>query len=652
MSLILKRGNDNDANLRLAEQSVLGAALMQPNVIPEITAHVNTGSFQNPRHILIWEAITAQHDEGLPVDALTITARLLDEGNLKKVGGGNYLHDLVAGVPTAANGGYYARKVADAAKRREMEAAAIRLGQLAKDGKHRDLTEVLALSRDTLDAIGTTGDGWADPIPLIDAANLPAFPTSALPTWVGDMADGVAEATQTPADLAGAMALAALSTAVQGKIKVQVKSGWVEQCNLFVCVALNPGNRKTGVFDAMVRYPLLEVERDLAEELKPRIIESRTEADILTRAAEAARIHAAKNASDPDAVNEAKRAALEAEQFEVPHEPKLFADDVTPEIVKTLMARHGGAMAVLSDEGGLFQTIAGRYSGVPDLDVFLKGHSGGMIRVERKSSASEHIDSAALTIGLSPQPAVLRDAAGMPGFEERGLLARFLFAMPESRVGSRKHNPDPVPGKVEREYARRIAALVHSAHMTSEATVIELTPAARDRVMELERDREPRLAPGGEWESILAWANKWTGQIVRIAGLLHIAEHGFVGRYDPIEADTIDAATMIGYYYADHARAVWDYMGASTETGPAKMLLEWLARNAKPGMSSTDIHRGVRGRTVLKSAAEVRGALDLLEDHGWARRRLAPTTSRKGGRPPAPRYDFHPQLNAGTGGLA
>lgn len=649
MSPFNKRGDD--ANLRLAEQSVLGAALLRSALIPELAAHVNAESFQNPRHLLIWEAICAQHDEGLPVDAVTIAARLAEEGTLRKVGGGPYLHDLLAAVPSPDNGPYYAKKVADAAKRRAIKVAAAQINQLG-DKTGETVADVLARSRAVLDAIGTSSDGWPDPIPLSDNANLPAFPTSALPTWLGDMADGVAEATQTPTDLAGAMALAALSTAVQGKIKVQVKPGWTEQCNLFVCVALDPGNRKTGVFDAMVRYPLLAVERDLAEDLKPKIIESRTEADILNRAAEAARIHASKHAGDPDAVNEAKRAALEAEQFEVPHEPKLFADDVTPEIVKTLMARHGGAMAVLSDEGGLFQTIAGRYSGVPDLDVFLKGHSGGMIRVERKSSASEHIDSAALTIGLSPQPAVLRDAATMPGFEERGLLARFLFAMPASRVGSRKHNPDPVSGKVEREYAQRIAAMVHAGFMTKEPMTVELTPAARNRVMELERDREPRLAPGGEWESILAWANKWTGQIVRIAGLLHIAEHGFVGRYEPIEADTIDAATAIGYYYADHARAVWDYMGTSTEAGPAQVLLEWLSRNAKPGMTTTDIHRGVRGRRVLKSAAEVRGALDLLEDHGWARRRPAAATARKGGRPPAARYDFHPQLKAGTGGSA
>jgi len=645
--MIRRKMSEAEAALFEAEQSALGAALLNKQARLDVTGHITSAAdFHDVRHGTIWEAIRDLADAGEPVDAMTVAARLADTGQLRKVGGGPYLHDLMEAVPVPGNGGYYAKKVAEAARRREFQTAAIEISQYG-NATGESLAAVVERSRAALDGIGRSGD-WPDPIPLTDHTDLPAFPTMVLPEWLERMVTGVAEATQTPPDLAAAMALAALSAAIQGKVFVKVKPGWTEMCVLYLCVALDPGNRKTSVFDAMVRYPIGKVERELAEELRPKIIEAATEAEILRRAADDARTKAAKNAADPDMVNEAKRAALEAEECIVPAEPKLFVDDVTPEIVKTLMARNGGALAVLSDEGGLFQSIAGRYSGIPDLDVFLKGHTGGEIRVERKTSGSERIENAALTIGLSPQPAVLRDAAAMPGFEDRGLLARFLFAMPTSTVGHRKHNPAPVTERVVDEYARRIAALVHAGHATAEPTTVELTSAAQARVVELEADREPRLAPGGEWEPILSWANKWTGAVVRIAALLHLAEHGFKGRYEPIDVDTIDAAALIGHYYADHALAVWAYMGATPEAKPAAELLEWLAANATPGMTIREIYRGVRGRNRLSTSEKLRAALAVLEDHGWARRR--PHPPGKAGRP-SPKFDFHPKTRE-TGGLA
>jgi len=66
-------------------------------------------------------------------------------------------------------------------------------------------------------------------------------------------------------------------------------------------------------------------------------------------------------------------------------------------------------------------------------------------------------------------------------------------------------------------------------------------------------------------------------------------------------------------------------------------------------MTIREIYRGVRGRSRLATAEKLRAALTVLEDHGWVRRR--PHPPGKPGRP-SPKFDFHPQLSAGTGGLA
>jgi replicative DNA helicase len=89
---------------------------------------------------------------------------------------------------------------------------------------------------------------------------------------------------------------------------------------------------------------------------------------------------------------------------------------------------------VSSDEGELFQLLAGRYSGAPNFEIVLKAHTGGKLRVDRRGR-SEIVDSATLVIAMTVQPDVLRGIAENPAFRARGLTARFLYTLPKSLVG-------------------------------------------------------------------------------------------------------------------------------------------------------------------------------------------------------------------------
>jgi replicative DNA helicase len=278
---------------------------------------------------------------------------------------------------------------------------------------------------------GPIEEPWDPPIPLTGRRQLPPFPVEVLPGWVADQVAAVAEFTQTPPDLAGCVALAALSTAAGGKAEVVVRGSWREPVNIFTVVALPPGARKSPVFTAMTE-PLLLAERTLAEKTRPQIVEAELAASTARAVADRAAAAAAKAdaANRAQAMVEASDAAMTARTIDVPVMPTLVADDITPEAAAGLLAEQGGRLAVLSDEGGIFATLAGRYSGVPNLEVFLKGHAGTMLRVHRRGRDPELIDSPALTLGLAVQPEVLHDIAQMPGFRGRGLLARILFSVP------------------------------------------------------------------------------------------------------------------------------------------------------------------------------------------------------------------------------
>src|SRR5689334_12933302 len=104
---------------------------------------------------------------------------------------------------------------------------------------------------------------------------------------------------------------------------------------------------------------------------------------------------------------------LEGELPDVPAYPRLIADDITPEKLGAVMAEQGEKIAIFSDEGGVLTTMGGRYnSGVANLDLLLKAHSGSPYRVDRASREMPiSMKKPALTIALAVQPQVLREAA-------------------------------------------------------------------------------------------------------------------------------------------------------------------------------------------------------------------------------------------------
>ncbi|MCN0152583.1 DUF3987 domain-containing protein [Salinispora arenicola] len=625
-----------------AEQAVIGAALLAPSVVADLAATLTPADFYRPAHARLWETLCHLHSDGQPIDPIAVAAHLTDTGNLGTVGGAPYLHTLIATVPTAANAAHYARIVAEHARRRQVADLGTYLTENAESSN--DVAGLVATGRAMLDQ-ASEGTQWPPLIPLGDHRHLPDFPSHALPAWVAEMVHGVAEFTQTPVDLAGCIALAALSTAAGGRAEVEVRGSWREPANLFTVVVLPPGSRKSAVFAAMTG-PLLAAEKVLVERTKPAIVEAELAARVAGKAAEKAAIAAANaDASGRDTLlAEATDAAMTADAVTVPVLPQLVADDVTSEEAASLLAEQAGRLAVLSPEGGIFATIAGRYSGTPNLEVFLKGHAGDMLRVNRRSRNPEHVEHPALTLGLAVQPDVLRDIADMPGFRGKGLLARILFSLPENTVGRRKIGADPVPDTVTDTYTSNLGALVGSLADWTDPAVLCLTPDANERVLDIERAVEPRLAPGGAWGHIVDWGSKYTGAVVRIAGLIHLAEHLRDGWGKPVTADTIDRAALLGDYYAAHALAAFSDMGADKATHNARHIAAWIERTGATTFTKRELFRAVKSNQI-PTVADLDPALSLLEAHGHLRQLDPPERPRAGGRPPSPSYLVHPETH-------
>ncbi|GLU49851.1 DUF3987 domain-containing protein [Nocardiopsis ansamitocini] len=624
-----------------AEQAALGAMLLSPEAIADVARLVVATDFYRPAHQILFATITRLHRQGEPADPVSVNAALTQSGEITRVGGAPYLHTLTESVPVAANGGYYARTVADLAQRRAVVETGTRLVQVGYSGDG-DIGDLMQVAKGHLDTVRAKA-AWTDPVAL-DAVQgtLPEFPLEALPEWVGRFAAAVSDSTQTPPDLAGCLALAALSTAASGRVWADTGQ-WSEPVCVYTVAAMEPASRKSAVFAAM-NEPVFAAEEHLVEHMKPVIIEAALTKRIADAKAEELAAKAEKD-RDPQSIADAMGAAESAGELSVPHQPKLVADDITPENLARRLAEQGGRLSLLAPEGGFFGTLAGRYSGMPNLDTFLKAHAGEPIRVDRQGREPDFVAKSALTIGIALQPEALSEVFATPGGRGRGLLARILYALPADNVGYRTATSVPVPPDVAQTYRHRLTTLLYSLWNLTEPVTLTFTPEARQRITRLLYEEvEPQLRPEGRLGQIRDWGGKYVGAIVRIAALIHLGDHLTDGWARPIDTATLEKAYAIGEYYAEHALAVFGAMGNDPAHEIARKVLDWLTKTTPGEFSARDAFRALRTKQVAK-AGDLEAPLALLADLGWIRPAPVPPTGKKGGRPPSPKYLVHPDIS-------
>src|SRR3989344_5256591 len=118
---------------REAEESVLGAMLLDKDAIIAVAEFLTPDDFYDERLKEVYEAILSLYEERTPVDLLTVTERLKKRKSLKIVGGAGFLSDLVNKVPTAAHVEHYGKIVKDLSTKRALMNAAAKIVDFSLD---------------------------------------------------------------------------------------------------------------------------------------------------------------------------------------------------------------------------------------------------------------------------------------------------------------------------------------------------------------------------------------------------------------------------------------------------------------------------------------------------------------------------------------
>lgn len=120
-----------------AEKSLLGAVLIDGEVLSDATEYVHANDFYDKRHSVIFDAMMRLYEKHKPVDLLTLTDELKRKKELETVGGSAYLSELTTYVPTAAHASSYAEIVGQKAVRRRLIKAS---GDISELGYNEDTT--------------------------------------------------------------------------------------------------------------------------------------------------------------------------------------------------------------------------------------------------------------------------------------------------------------------------------------------------------------------------------------------------------------------------------------------------------------------------------------------------------------------------------
>ena len=116
-----------------AEKSLLGAILIDQEVLIDVVEIVKATDFYDKRHGKIFAGMIRLYQNHEGVDLITVTDELKKSGHLDEIGGSTYLAELTNHVPTAAHASSYAEIVSQNAVRRRLIKASADINSLAFD---------------------------------------------------------------------------------------------------------------------------------------------------------------------------------------------------------------------------------------------------------------------------------------------------------------------------------------------------------------------------------------------------------------------------------------------------------------------------------------------------------------------------------------
>ena len=470
---------------------------------------------------------------------------------------------------------------------------------------------------------------------------LPDFPLDCLTDDFKAFAEQVSVCKQAPVDAVGVSLISMISTAEGGRFKVDpgVKAVYQEGINLFTMTVMESGTGKSEIMNVL-KKPVEAFQRDYNAKHAEQIAMDANWQCVLRERVEKVKKLCVNGKADYSELQEAQQALA---AFKPLKRLQCMTDNVTTEALENLLAENGGVMSVVSTEGGVIDIMAGRYSkdGSLNIDVYLHGYSNESFDKERMK-LHIHLDHLYLTVNFSIQPTVLNSFMRRD-FIEKGMTARFLYSIPKDFGKRLLRVSKDIEPLCQANYENKIRDIMAIPRNEGELYELRFSETATELLVVYNDDGiQERI--GEDLACIPKASKRVIGQTIRLAGILHLMEHGGKAvEKREISDETVKKAIRLTNYFLEHTKAAHKTVEDSEEVQSLKYVWEKCRALKKMVVPHDVLRESCRGR--LRTNEEQRPYICGLIERGYLR--VLPeeeATAGKSGRPRAVRYGINPLL--------
>lgn len=446
------------------------------------------------------------------------------------------------------------------------------------------------------------------------------FPTHLLPAPLATFVRETAKGIGCDESMVALPLLAALAGAIGNAWRVLVKPGWHEPSVLWTAIVSDSGSGKTPAFRRAMEF-MEHWQKQFHEEHERAMADYN--AAMLEH--EAAVLQWKKDAAKG-------RAGKPPEKPEKPEARRIMANDTTIEALASILKANPRGLLVASDElAGWIAAFdcykaAGRVGA--DRPRWLSMHNAGSITVDRKSSGTLFVESAAVSVTGGVQPGMLSRVMTSDNVDS-GLLARLLIAWPPRRPKSWTTETASFP-TIDAMFDV-FRGIIETQMPESGPVYLPFSPDAEQAFREFfEEHAASQAAASGAVASMLA---KMEGTAARLALVIHVARRPPGERRDgPIELDSVMRGITLARWFATESQRVYQMLlgdrVADQSAEDAAVAERWIEKKGVGGFASLrDLKKGLRRFRGNDDRAE-QAALRLVRE-----RRAFYAAPPTGGRP-------------------
>jgi hypothetical protein len=219
-------------------------------------------------------------------------------------------------------------------------------------------------------------------------------------------------------------------------------------------------------------------------------------------------------------------------------------------------------------------------------------------------------------VALAVQPVILQNMAQKRAFKGNGMLERFLYLIPKSKLGYRTHETTPLGFQAEQSYHSAVLRLLAlgrhgEASVETQAQALTLSPFAMDNWQAFRKRIEYELRPCGKLAGCSGWGGKIAGLTLRLAGLLHLAEH--FDDSTEISGGTMGDAIALAETLIEHAVYAFGLMGSDETTHIARQIFEWIQAQQRTEFTKSEVTRATRSIASITAEKRDRALHELID---------------------------------------